>query len=80
MTNPSDVIDRMAEHTKLWRSRYAQANLVFGTWQFRDYNGELWTLHSCNDLGVPYFRRGNGKALWTSDMGTAIVRRELANV
>jgi len=37
---------------------------IIGT-EYPDIFGNIWVLHSCNDLGVPYFHKRNRKTLFT---------------
>ena len=32
--------------------------------EYQDYSGQAWVLHSCNDLGVPYFHKKGRKTLY----------------
>ena len=33
--------------------------------EYKGYSGITWILHSCNDLGVPYFHKKGQKKLYT---------------
>lgn len=33
--------------------------------EYPDIFGNIWVLHSCNDLGVPYFHKRGNKGLFT---------------
>ena len=37
---------------------------IIGT-EYPDIFGNVWVLHSCNDLGVPYFHKKGRKTLYT---------------
>ena len=69
----ADRLDRLTAAVSNWQRRYAEAGILPYIWQFQGFGGKLWTFHSCNDLGIPYFRLGKGKKLYTNCQGSQMI-------
>ena len=55
------MYDHLTEKTD---TNMAKIKHIIGT-EYPDIFGNVWVLHSCNDLGIPYFHKKGQKRLFT---------------